>query len=167
MAINAPNKALARSVHTQGDRMQLSKRYAGIVSVGGLTILLIAAYFFDNLVQALRRHSNLSGDVYFQRVLFSMWFIPILFLILAIGSLLLFWFVVCQGKRNTAILILFIVIGVCILFIPPLSYSRWWHISIPYFLNWPGKDGWFLPCISAFIVAIGIMGMAFPKEKFS
>jgi undecaprenyl pyrophosphate phosphatase UppP len=145
--------------------MQLAKRYAGIVSVGGLTILLIAAYFFDNLVHALRRHSNVGGDVYFQRVLLSMWLIPILFLVLAMGLLFLLWFVVYQENRNITILGLFIIIGIVVLFIPPLSYARWWHISIPYFLNWPGKDGWFLPGTSAFIVVIGLIGVVFSKEK--
>jgi MFS family permease len=155
------------SFQSEGDSMQFAKRYAGFVSIASMIILLLAAYFFDNLVHALRRHSNLSADVYFQRVLLSMWFIPILFLVLAIGSLLLFWFVVREGHRKITILALFIAIGLCILFIPPLSYSRWWPVSIPYFLNWPDKDEWFLPGISAFIVAIGIMGILFPKEKFS
>jgi hypothetical protein len=33
------------------------------------------------LVYALRRHSNVGGDVYFQRVLLSMWMIPLLFVV--------------------------------------------------------------------------------------
>ncbi len=147
--------------------MQLAKRYAGMISVGSMAVLVVAAYFFDNLVHALRRHSNLDGEVYFQHVLLSMWLIPLLFLVLAIGLLFLFWFVVSQAKRNTAILILFIAIGLGILFIPPLSYSRWWPAPIPYFLNWPGNDGWFLPSTSAFVAVIGLMGIVFPKEKFS
>ncbi|SRR6266498_1871098 len=147
--------------------MQLAKRYAGIMSVGSMIILLIAAYFFDNRIHALRRHSNLNGDVYFKRVLLSMWFAPILFLALAICLLLLFWFVVYQGKRNVVILVFFIAIGIGILFIPPLSYSGWWPISVPYFLNWPGNDGWFLLGTSTFVVAIGVMGLVLPKEKFN
>ncbi len=147
--------------------MQLAKRYAGMISVGSMAILLVAAYFFDTLVHALRRHANLNGDVYFQRVVLSMWLIPLLFLVLAICLLLLCWFVVSQEKRNLAILVLFIAFGIGILFIPPLSYSRWWPAPIPYFLNWPGNDGWFLPGTSAFVAVIGVVGIVFPKEKFS
>ncbi len=147
--------------------MQLTKRYAGTISVGSMAILLVAAYFFDNWIHGLRRHSNLNGDVYFQRVLLSMWFIPILFLVLAICLLLLFWFVVHQGERDIAILVFFIAIGIGILFIPPLRYSRWWPAPIPYFLDWPGNDRWFLPGTSAFVTVIGVMGIVFPKEKLN
>jgi len=146
--------------------MQLAKRYAGIISVGSMIILLAAAYFFDNLFD-VRHNANPSGNFYFKLVSLRMWFIPIWFLVLGICLLLLFWFVIYQGKRNIAISMFFIVVGICILFLPPLIYSGWWSAPLPPFMNWLGRDRWFLLSTSAFVTAIGLLGLVFPRHRFN
>ncbi len=146
--------------------MQLAKRYAGIISVGSMIILLAAAYFFDNLFD-VRHNPNPSGNVYFKLVSLRMWFIPIWFLVLAICLLLLFWFVIYQGKHNIVISVLFIVVGICILFLPPLRYSGWWSLPFPPFMNWLGYDRRFLLSASALVAAIGLLGLVFPRQRFN
>ena len=146
--------------------MQLAKRYTSLISVGSMIILLVAAYFFDNLVD-VRHNPNPSGNFYFKLVSLRMWLIPIWFFVLAICLLFLFWFVIYQGKRNFIISMLFMVVGICILFLPPLSYSGWWSIPFPAFMNWLGYDRRFLLSTSALVAAIGGVGLVFPRQRFN
>jgi hypothetical protein len=146
--------------------MQLVKRYAGIISVGSMIILLVVAYFFDSLVD-VRHNPNPSGNVYLKLVSLRMWFIPLWFLVLAICLLLLFWFVIYHGKRNIVISVFFIAVGSCILFLPPLSYSGWLSVPFPPFMNWLGRDRWFLLSTSAFVAAIGFLGLIFPRQRLN
>lgn len=145
--------------------MQLAKRYAGIISVGSMIILLVAAYFFDNLFDV--QHNLNRGNVYLKLVSLRMWLVPIWSLVLAICLLLLFWFVIYRGKRNVAISVLFIAVGICILFLPPLIYSGWWFVPFPPFINWLGYPRWFLLGTSAFVAAIGLLGLVFPRQRFN
>ena len=138
--------------------MQHTKRYTCIISSVGMIILLIAAYFFDNWSYALKHGS-------FESVKLYLWLIPILSLLLATGFLVLFWFVVCQGKRSFVICILFAAVGISMMMVPTLAYTFGWARYLPLFMEWPGYGRWFFLAASAILAAIGVLGILLPKQR--
>ena len=121
-----------------------------------MIILLVAAYFLDNWSYALK-HS-------FKPVILYLWLMPIMSVLLAMGFLILFWFVICQGKRNLVIYILFATAGICMMMISTLAYTFAWVKYIPLFMDWSGYGRWFFFATSAMLAAIGIIGILLPKQ---
>ena len=141
--------------------MKLTKRYADIISLFGMIILLAAAYFSDNLVYELRRIFLPNTH----QLLLYLWLVPILSLVLAICLLILFQFTVFQEKRNILISVLFIVVGICSTFYTTLHYGLGWGPSIPLFMNWAGYGRLFFFVTSTLVTAIGVLSLVLPKQR--
>ncbi len=111
--------------------MRLTRRSTDLLSLIGMIVLLLAATFFDDLVNKLRSAPIL--DMTPRRL--YLWLVPFAFLVLAVGLLLLFWFTFHQEKRNIYISVFFIVIGIGLSFFPTLHYGLGWGPRIPLFMD--------------------------------
>jgi hypothetical protein len=129
------------------------------ISVLSMFVLLVAASVFDRWQEHI---SQMFGETFEHKYLYlNLWSVSIAALVFAICWLVLFRFTRAHPNKATAIL--FLVVGICILFYPPimmpLGVTSKIGISVSYF----GDTILFYS--AAIAAAIGILGLQKSNPK--
>jgi hypothetical protein len=130
-----------------------------IISVLSMFTLLIAAYYFSGWLELLKENAVTTFERHYFYL--RLWSVPVTALLFAVCLLVLFRFLIKQNNKVTAIL--FLIVGICVVFYPSVTVSLGIlsksGIPVDYF----GDTVFFYS--SAFVAAMGLIGTLIPAEK--
>ena len=124
--------------------------------------LLVVASFFDKGSEWLKEIAETTLELLYFRL--RLWFVPVAVLILAVGWLVLFRFMIAHQNKTVATL--FLITGLCILFLPSIRVTFYAvtilakiGISVNYFANS------MLYYSSALVAANGLLGLLISANR--
>jgi len=125
-----------------------------IILVMSVFALLIAAHYFDIWQDWLKENaaSTFELQYYFQ---IRLWSVPVLTFLVAVGWLVVFRFMIAQ--KNKIIAALFLGMGICILFYPPIGMTFYITSKVGISMNYFGDSMLFYS--GALVAAMGLMGL--------
>ncbi|CAG0926879.1 hypothetical protein TFLX_00244 [Thermoflexales bacterium] len=135
-------------------------RSTQLISLIGLISVLLLAFGLDRAILFLREENSRTftlGDI-------LLWAYPLANWVLAICVLMLFWIVVVSGERSKFVAMVFLVVGLPMLFVPLIYFTPAFAglNLIDYLL--PDK---LLYHAGGFIAAIGLLRLILGRDKAS
>jgi hypothetical protein len=129
------------------------------ISIVSMFALLVANAFFDHWQESLKKGFGETFEIKFTNQ--RLWSIPVAAFLVAICILILFRFLIKHNNKYTAIL--FLVVGLCVLFYPTLSITFRVISILKISVNCFADSVVFYT--GALVAAMGLIGIMAPSEK--
>ena len=139
--------------------MKQDRRLSQIIAIVSLLAVLIGSVIFDQWQDSLKEKMGETFDYRFAYL--RLWSVPIATVFVAICVLLLFRLLMRQSNKYTAVL--FLVIGLGVVFYPAVSMTVRWAQALRISVNYFADSLLFFT--GALLSAMGLIGTIAPAKK--